>query len=898
MLASITILVSVVVSQCGNCSPNSACIENDPQNPPDVTCKCISGYVCTNSCSQPWSGHTCNPTCTTYSPSLCQFGRLPNPESIACSGTTCLEAECCLSSATLTPTAVPTLVPTIPPTLVPTLVPTLTPTAVPTQVPTAVPTQVPTLIPTLVPTLVPTAIPTQVPTLVPTLVPTAVPTLVPTLVPTAMPTLEPTQVPTAAPTQEPTNIPTAVPTVQPTAVPTTVPPSNSPVVTLVPLQFIPTLAPALTPPPPPAADVQVTVTEVGKLETKIAIRVSGDNLVNNLSSGCISVKKVSTGLEIPILRVENITNAEVHVAVTTPENDKKSMLEERIETELKSCAVVSGIAAVSGETIVAVPGREQSKVEEQREMVQDMASATALPALMSGSPVEAGTLAILGLDCALQSEFSLSRVLHPTAITILDSAIVGCLVANLSLSIGCIVASIAVSHLVGFFTSYSTYSVQGMLRIPGAPLYLSFFLLNGGVFSTFYILINGEAKWIPICLLNLLFFVIIAPIIIWKVTSTATNNSNYTFDHRKYNFHQVMVFFLGSHEWTDKVPPSPIVYFQRFGLLYNRFTNQIPYGLLLKYILGCALAAASAVTSSSMIVCGHIRLIMTLFLAVYSTLLINKKPYRRSKDQVAELVLAGFKTAALLAAAIGFYSEDKDHVAFSASLMILQAAMVFFVIKVLVDMLAFLIVFVTRRQDKVRDASIHEECVGRLNGLEELLTDETPKSVEALTPVMTPREVMTPRDITSPPSVPAAAVVSNSSLNLFPTGLPPTGRRTESRNSRRSSHVSTSTPRRRASSPQPEISAFPLSPTSDRRRSSPLVDIVSPLQSPLSPPRSRRYSAPRVSIAPTRRRSLASTPLTVPFADLDTTLPEDNEPTDVLEETLPVKHENIRVVYT
>ena len=689
----------------------------------------------------------------------------------------------------------------------------------------------------------------------------------------------------------PTGVPTNKPsTLAPAVVQTNLPSATNspPIRTLVPVNLS-----GGTPAPPPS--LQVSVSGVGKHETEIAIRITGDNLINNVTAGCVSVKSTS-GVVLEVLRIENNTNLEAHAVIKTPENNLRTISEQMFQAELKSCAVQSGRKVVSEVATLSVPGKEKSKVEEHRDSVQDLATATALPGLLSGSPIEAGSLAVLALDCTTEYEFGLTRVLHPTAIRILDSDIIGCLVVNITLAISCIVLAIILSRLVSSLTSYNIYCVQGFFALPAAPLYLSFFLLTGGVFSTFYSIQNGRFSWFPVCALNVLFFMGIAPAVIWKVSSVANAKSNYTFDHKKYPFHGVVMFFLGTHEWVDTSPANPVAYLDRYGLLYNRFTDKAPYGLLLKYVLACLLAAASAITSPSMIVCGHIRVTMCLFTIAYTTILIKKKPYRRVKDQVAELILAGFKTTALLLAAVGFYSEDRDHVAFSISLTVLQVAMVVFVIKVVVDLIAFLVVLITGREARIRDASIHEECIGRLDGMEELLSETTPPKSTPMTPI-------TPYHVNGIVSPPLPAVFGNSSMSLFPVGgLPPIGKRSESRSSRRSSMASGSPNinRRRASSPLPDV-RVPISPLSDkRRRSSPLVDIVSPVQSPLTPPsRSRRYSIPKNTITrptPTRRRSLASTPLT-PFADLDVRSPTEPPVRGAFDERIPVNHKNIRVVY-
>ena len=326
---------------------------------------------------------------------------------------------------------------------------------------------------------------------------------------------------------------------------------------------------------------------------------------------------------------------------------------------------------------------------------------------------------VMAMECHPETDWSkLSRIMHPTQITIADSALVGAVLCNLGLIVVFYILHSIVT-VVATPCMSSFLAAQGLLRFPSAGLFVFFFLYQGTVFASvrlvfhsdpgreLFALLVGICGWI-ICIT----VPIITAICVARITptgrrwvfcnrATADPRVRYRTDRRTLD-RPKLAFLLGPGEWVSR---------RRETRWDDRFTTVLrPYneagawcGSLFQFSLMMGLGVANSVGTPTLRHCGHVKLACGLLYLTLVTAHLSVRPFCRPRDVILEPAISMTFAIALFCMSGGFYSSRVDGPAFDAAAVFLKIGTGILGLKLLLDLISEAYIFCKVRRDRLQE---------------------------------------------------------------------------------------------------------------------------------------------------------------------------------------------------
>ena len=512
----------------------------------------------------------------------------------------------------------------------------------------------------------------------------------------------------------PTPAPSLAPTLLPTADPTTLPPmSPAPVVSLAPtVSPAVTSAPSVTTEPSVAPDVSSTAPEVSTAPgTSVAPSVSTSpdmSIAPGSSAPDVSVvpgaSVVPTVTPSPTATVPPATHAPLDVAAEP--TAVPPLLEDNDVMEATNGAA-AGAAVVVG--FVASP-------------------ATAVMA--------AQLSLVMGASCDPSTDWTrMSRVMHPTQLTVEGSLLAGALVANFGLMFAFSMLHVLIVALAGHFVQ-SLLRAQGLLRFPSAVLFVFLFLYQGTVFSAVRItLVNHDEAMLVLGIFGWSFCVAVPVAIVYILCKILPDRGFFLAKFIKNKDQKVryrddavlnsrvLVFFIGKGEWVSS-PARDTRWDDRFTTVLRPYNEKSAHlGSSLQYIFMMALALCNCIPTPSLNECGHVKLVSGLLYLSLSLYYVIARPLARQRDLILEPLISLNIAASLFCMSTAFYQGYMTGTLFDVASVLIKVATAFLLIKLLLDLCTEIYVFYKGRRDRLQEEEWGEQGIAiELDDFEDLHT--------------------------------------------------------------------------------------------------------------------------------------------------------------------------------
>ncbi|KAJ9451363.1 hypothetical protein DIPPA_20603 [Diplonema papillatum] len=151
---------------------------------------------------------------------------------------------------------------------------------------------------------------------------------------------------------------------------------------------------------------------------------------------------------------------------------------------------------------------------------------------------------------------------------------------------------------------------------------------------------------------------------------------------------RVLAFVTGTGEWVSRSEDDPWV--TRHLAMVKPFRQGAASFVCFELLAMGLLAFASACRTGSLVACGHVKATSAIVCFAGCTLRLKMHPSAYPRDDYIEPFRLSVQSTALVLQAVGFYSENEDHRAFSIATPLFGVAMGLFGLKILLDVITFL----------------------------------------------------------------------------------------------------------------------------------------------------------------------------------------------------------------
>eukprot|EP01065_Artemidia_motanka_P010602 TRINITY_DN15635_c0_g1_i1.p1 TRINITY_DN15635_c0_g1~~TRINITY_DN15635_c0_g1_i1.p1 ORF type:complete len:1220 (+),score=250.07 TRINITY_DN15635_c0_g1_i1:200-3661(+) len=663
----------------------------------------------------------------------------------------------------VSPTAAPSTPPTVPQpssspvTAPPTANPTSEPTRAPTRRgPTAAPSAGPNAAPTSTPSAQPTSGPSQPPTTRPT-APSGAPTVPPSAQPSgpqpsAQPEVQPTAHPSAPPTAAPTETPQS-PTDRPTRAPRTPGPSTPPVPPLAPPTGPPEVTGATQRPSEGAAVDRCAqhsspalcadqgcgweADEAACVQCAAAASAESCALAGCWwTGGCRSCRAPQLGgSTCARLRgcvwnstaCDSVWACSAQASAGECENAGcgwlggtcrfcSSVPEERCEEA--GCGELEGACTSCiglGREACSAAGRceWEGRCRRERRVIMsappeaaDMIDGAIMVMVVGGAAPAATTISLLAGDdsCGQAPVTSLGIVLHPLQFKLDDSVYAGCVVGNMAIALAMVVLGLFTEFVVRpLVASKSRFeNVTALLRYPGGMFTVMLFLYQGSTFCSAHILFHFRSVSPltgSIGVAGMFGLMVGIPASIWfAVLKPLPRRAAYQLDAKGRKW---LEFIVGPGEWVNVQDR----WTDRFGSVVKQYRP--PFAGQAVMMQMCETVAVSILRASdreNRAVCVGVNCALAAVFLLHGLYCWFREPYARRRDLVWELSTSVTVVLSTALSAAAIVVDDPEHWTVVVSMNLLLVAAVLLVIKVTLDVLTEMYVFVVKRRLRLQAA--------------------------------------------------------------------------------------------------------------------------------------------------------------------------------------------------
>eukprot|EP01062_Namystynia_karyoxenos_P052955 TRINITY_DN4266_c0_g1_i3.p1 TRINITY_DN4266_c0_g1~~TRINITY_DN4266_c0_g1_i3.p1 ORF type:complete len:1326 (+),score=143.36 TRINITY_DN4266_c0_g1_i3:66-4043(+) len=548
------------------------------------------------------------------------------------------------TAAPMPPSAPPTAAPAAP-TRPPTGAPTAAPTVRPSVSPFAQPSVSPTLGPSEPPTSTPSAAPTQPPAppsarpSFPPTRPPVPPSGAPSLTPTRSPAARPTTTPTAAPTAQPSSAPTSAPSTEPTPAPArpSMPPTTAP--------ERPSAAPSASPQGPSSAPSaapsasQPSAAPAGAPSAAPTRAPAGPSAApSSAPQGAPTAGPSATPAAEP-------TAGPLPAGVT------------RAPSPALGSPTISPLPR--GPTAAPVPGSSPHQAAEDAANV-GAAGATAAALAGGGAAAggaQAGRLALMASGCPNQGpEKDMGIALHPTQLRLSSFTLpshAGCILVSVLLVGGVAVLQQLVGLVAGKILGVSTLEGQGRIRSPALAIAAATVLCQGPVYAGARLLRYGSSALDYLVALAAVFAAGVMPMALNRAGRHGSQLS--VFRHDAAMRQGCESWVLGHGEWFSLGDWFAV---DRWGTAFRSARPNRHSIFAIDLAISHLALLGSGFGGGGCTACAVGRILDAVLAMCFAAGVVRFKPYSRTHRYHLVLLSQCVFTAASLAFAYGYFSDE------------------------------------------------------------------------------------------------------------------------------------------------------------------------------------------------------------------------------------------------
>ena len=313
--------------------------------------------------------------------------------------------------------------------------------------------------------------------------------------------------------------------------------------------------------------------------------------------------------------------------------------------------------------------------------------------------------------------------MHPTQLTILDSHTVGAVVGNALVIVGfgmLCTAVLTVLRVVASDTLFRIFKVdaQGFLRLPAAPFFVFKLLYQGTSYASLSILMNEDRPGVLLVgVAGTAACVVVPALVLQKVRIGVPAYARYDLDPTTKG---AMRWLIGPGEWVSLDRSKAWV--QRYSTAVREYRQEYVWYCAFELAIALFLSLLMAVRSSSLVLCGHLKIVSG---AVFMLLMLLESvlwPHARPKDSVLDFVTSGIEAGAMVLMGIDYYEghwPSDETAAFRSAEYLMLAATIVVVLKLLSDVAAEVNIFYTDRRARLQEP-VYWEAEDMESGMDEM----------------------------------------------------------------------------------------------------------------------------------------------------------------------------------
>ena len=295
----------------------------------------------------------------------------------------------------------------------------------------------------------------------------------------------------------------------------------------------------------------------------------------------------------------------------------------------------------------------------------------------------------------------LSRTMHPTGIMLNGSEVAGAVLGNVALLAGFALLCLSAHQIVSFVGRvvkpdyFEKADVQGMLRLPSAPLFVFNVLFQGTSLAAMWMMMEWQGVVaVLVAGAVVLSVCVVVPFAIMKrlVAFVPDKATYYVVAPQR----RMVEFCLGPGEWANASEGK--MWVQRYSCVMLCFAQSTVWFGVLELVASFAVSAMHATFPQSHIGCGHMRVSQSLVFLTLGALEGCLAPHARQRDVATFVLLYAVQAFAMLLEAAGHYLEDTDHIVYRAGGKLLLVCAVLLALKLVADVVSELYILVTGRR--------------------------------------------------------------------------------------------------------------------------------------------------------------------------------------------------------
>ncbi|KAJ9464599.1 Repetitive proline-rich cell wall protein 1 [Diplonema papillatum] len=361
----------------------------------------------------------------------------------------------------------------------------------------------------------------------------------------------------------------------------------------------------------------------------------------------------------------------------------------------------------------AAPGTHsplQRFVKSEPALETAQASAVVAAAVLGGPAAASGSVLLLLIEAGCDGELpELNRLQHPTGISIGGSQALGAVVGNFI-----VIAAVAALCMLTVYAlerigtkSGRFLDIRSTLRFPGAPLFVLMFLYQGTALGSVHLAMHAEHTSAGIAGGASLAFLLVVPGVLARkirqsIPSTGeAGNAYFRLDREPLS--AARRFLVGPGEWVS--PVAGRLWVRRYQTMVVSYNQPHAWFSVVDFWAMAVTAGVVATEPSTAAGCGNVRVVLALVSAAQCILEVKCKPHGRARDTVADALRLFLQAVALGLMAIGFYSEQTEerHWGFDAAAVVFVLAIGVLVVKLLLDIAAVVLLFTSKRRERLQD---------------------------------------------------------------------------------------------------------------------------------------------------------------------------------------------------
>ena len=274
------------------------------------------------------------------------------------------------------------------------------------------------------------------------------------------------------------------------------------------------------------------------------------------------------------------------------------------------------------------------------------------------------------------------------------------------------------------FRIFKVVDAQGFLRLPAAPFFVFKLLYQGTSYASLSILMNEDRPGVLLVgVAGTAACVAVPALVLQKVRIGVPAYARYDLDPTTKG---AMRWLIGPGEWVSLDRSKEWV--QRYATVVREFHQEYVWYCSFELAIALFLSLLMAVRASSLIVCGHLKIVTG---AVFVLLMVVEAilwPHARPKDTVLGFAICGIEAGAMVFMGIDYYEghwpSDETSIFRSAEYLMLVATIVV-VLKLVSDVVAEVNIFYTDRRDRLQEP-VYWEAHDLESGMDEMfITHDT-----------------------------------------------------------------------------------------------------------------------------------------------------------------------------